>query len=151
MAKPQKKTDFALTLERRVDAPRDRVWRAWTDPAEVKKWWGSGDNYAESVEMDVRVGGRFRIVMRGAEGGRYVAEGTYEEVVPSVKLVHTWMWGDGAWADIDMRVTIEFSDDGDGTKIVLTHENFPDQEACDIHNQGWTGQLGSMEKYILEG
>ena len=143
-------SEFILNMERRIDAPRERVWRAWTDPSEVKNWWGSGANYADSVEMDVRVGGRFRIVMRGAEGGRYVAFGTYEEVVALEKLVHSWMWEDGGNAGIEMRVTVEFLEDGAGTKMRLTHENFPDQDACDLHNQGWNGQVDSFEKYLLE-
>ena len=149
MAEPQKVSDFVLNLDRRFAAPRERVWRAWTDPVEVRKWWGGKSYAAESVDMDVRVGGTFRIVIQGEER-QYIVGGTYLELVPPEKLVHTWAWEGGDWAGLEMRVTVEFLEDGDGTRMVLTHENFPDAEARDQHTSGWTNQLDAFTEYLKE-
>ena len=149
MAELQTMSDFVLNLDRRFAAPRERVWRAWTDPEEVKTWWGGKSYAAESVEMDVRVGGTFRIVISGTER-KHIVSGTYLEVVPPERLVHTWAWEGGDWAGLEMRVTVEFKEDGNGTHMTLTHENFPDQDACDQHNGGWTNQLDAFTAYLEE-
>lgn len=149
MAEPQKITDFLVNLDRRFAAPRERVWRAWTDPAEVRAWWGGKSYATESVDMDVRVGGTFRIVILGEER-KHIVGGTYLEVVPPERLVHSWAWEGGDWAGHEMRVTIEFKEDGDGTHMLLTHENLPDQNACDLHTGGWTHQLDAFTEYLEE-
>ena len=152
MAQTATMTDFNLTLERRLAAPRARVYQAWTDADEVRQWWALSGMTVEIADFDVRVGGRFRLAMRSQEGNLYVVGGEYSEVDPPAKLVHTWQWeDDGPGGAQVMRVTVEFLDDGDATRLVLTHENFRNQESADSHNAGWTNKLDCIEQYLQEG
>ncbi len=152
MAETATMTDFNLTLERRLPAPRERVYRAWTSADEIRQWWALGGMTIEVADFDVRVGGRFRLAMRSQEDNLYVVGGVYSVVDPPSKLVHTWRWEeDGPGGAQEMRVTVEFLEDGDATRLVLTHENFRDQDAADNHNKGWTNKLDCIEQYLQEG
>lgn len=83
----------SLTLTRRYPVAPEKVWRAWTEPEAVKRWFGPGPGEPVSAaELDVRVGGRFRIVFGGADGKAHECAGVYREVVPNRKLVFTWCW-----------------------------------------------------------
>ena len=149
MAETATTTDFNLTLERRLAAPRTRVYRAWTDADEIRQWWALGGMTVEIAEFDVRVGGRFRLALRSKEGKLHVAHGEYSVVDPPAKLVHSWQWEEGgAGGGQVMRVTVEFFEDDDATRLVLTHENFRNQEAADDHRGGWTDKLDCIEQYL---
>ena len=144
-------TDFTLTLERRLAAPRERVYKAWTDADEIRQWWALSGMTVGIADFDVRVGGRFRLGMRSREGNLYVVGGEYTEVDPPARLVDTWQWEeDGPGAEQVMRVTVEFLEDGDATRLVLTHEDFRDQEAAARHGAGWTNKLDCIEQYLRE-
>jgi len=80
-------TDGDFVIKRVFDAPREQVWKAWTEPKRIAKWWGPRKFTNPVCEMDVRVGGAFRIVMRGQDGVDYPAKGFYREVVKPVRLV----------------------------------------------------------------
>ncbi len=151
MAEAATTTDFNLTLERRLAAPRARVYKAWTDPDEVRQWWGLSGMTVEIADFDIRVGGRFRLGMRSAEGNLHVVGGEYSVVDPPSRLVHTWQWEEGGAGGAQlMRVTVEFLDDGDATRLVITHEDFRDQEAAERHHAGWTNKLDCIEQYLGE-
>src|SRR5947208_14779951 len=83
-------TDRELTLTRVLDAPRELVFRMWTDPQHVAKWWGPMGFTNPVCEMDVRAGGALRIVMRAPDGTEHAMTGTYREVVAPVRLVFTF-------------------------------------------------------------
>jgi len=152
MAEAATATDFTLTLERRLAAPRERVYKAWTDADEIRQWWALSGMTVEIADFDVRVGGRFRLGMRSPEGKLYVVGGEYSEVDPPARLVHTLQWEeDGPGAEQVMRVTVEFLEDGDATRLVLTHEKCRDQDAADRHADGWTDKLDCIEQYLGEG
>ena len=149
MAQTATTTDFNLTLERRLAAPRARVYKAWTDPEEVRQWWALSGMTVEIAEFDIRVGGRFRLGLRSKEGNLHVAGGEYSVVDPPAKLVHSWQWEQREPGDTQvMRVTVEFIEDGHATRLVLTHEDFRDQQAADSHNSGWTDKLDCIERYL---
>jgi uncharacterized protein YndB with AHSA1/START domain len=151
MAQTATRTDFALNLERTFAAPRDRVWRAWTDPDEIRRWWSRSGLTVEIAEFDVRVGGRFRLGMRSAEDNLYVVGGAYSEVDPPTRLVHTWQWEeDGSDGAPEMLVTVEFHDEGAATRLVLTHENFRNGEAAERHQDGWTNKFDCLAGYLEE-
>ena len=151
MAETATTTDFNLTLERRIAAPRARVYKAWTDPDEVRQWWALSGMTVEIADFDIRVGGRFRLGLRSQEGNLHVAGGEYSVVDPPARLVHTWQWEDREPGDTQvMRVTVEFIEDGDATRLVLTHEDFRSQEAADRHNEGWSNKLDCIEQYLRE-
>lgn len=110
-------TDREILIERVFDAPRDRVWRAFTDPSLVAQWWGRG-NQLVIERMEVERGGHWRFVEHSAEGV-HGFEGRYREVTPPERIVQTFEW-DGMPAYVVIE-TIELEDLGDGrTKVINT-------------------------------
>jgi uncharacterized protein YndB with AHSA1/START domain len=107
---------------------------------------GPGEVTPVSAEADVRVGGRYRWVMRSANGETHDVGGVYREIVPDRKLVFTWAWR--STPERESLVTVELKPDGDGTLLTLTHEQFFDADARDRHQQGWTGSLDKLEKFV---
>jgi len=86
-SKPVRKSERELVTTHTFDAPRELVWKAWTDPKLIPKWWGPR-RYSTTVDkMDVRPGGTWRFVQRDAEGNEYGFHGEYREVVPPKRLV----------------------------------------------------------------
>ncbi len=134
--------DTVLELQRRFPSPREKVFRAWTDPGELKKWWGPAGYETPEVEVDLRVGGRYRLAMRKAPDGEiFYLNGAYQEVTPPERLVYTWSWEGNQMDSTETLVTVEFRDLGDETEVRLTHERFPNKEQRDRHIEGWTSCL----------
>ena len=140
----------SLTLTRSYPVAPDKVWRAWTDPEAVKKWWGPGPGEPVSLaQLDVRVGGRFRIVFGGPDGKAHECAGVYKEVVPNRKLVFTWTWPNST-PERESLVTITFRTAGKGTELVFLHEQFFDEKVRDDHKRGWSGVLDKLERFLAE-
>jgi uncharacterized protein YndB with AHSA1/START domain len=99
------------------------------------------------AELDVRVGGRFRIVFGGPEGKDNECAGTYKEVVPNRKLVFTWSWPNTTPDRISV-VTIELVRSGSGTDLLFRHEQLFDEAARDGHKRGWTGSLDKLGEFL---
>jgi uncharacterized protein YndB with AHSA1/START domain len=134
-----------LVLQRGLAAPPDRVWRALTDPAALAGWfWPS--RLDPAAEVDLEVGGRYRIAGPGA--GIAVA-GEYVELAPPRRLACTWSW-DGE--DDETLVTVELAPSGEGgTELVLRHEGFADEATRDDHVQGWTDCLDRLPGWLASG
>jgi uncharacterized protein YndB with AHSA1/START domain len=148
MAKPTLEPETRLSVARTVAAPRETVFRAWTDPKELMRWWAGGPGMSPALaEVDLRVGGRYRLGMRAPDGAtEYVCTGVYREVQPPSRLVYTWTWE--GQAGPETLVTVEFHDRGGATEIVLTHEGFADAASRDQHTAGWNGCLDSLAKTL---
>ena len=141
-------TKPSLTLSRHYPVGPEKVWRAWTDPEAVKKWWGPGPGEPVSAaELDVRVGGRFRIVFGGPDGKEHECAGVYKEVVPNRKLVFTWSWPRTTPERISV-VTIEFKAAGGGTDLIFTHEQLFDEKVRDDHKRGWSSTLDKLAAFL---
>ena len=136
----------SLAIKRRFNAPPAKVFAAWTDPQKVKGWMGPGEVKVLSAECDARVGGRYRWLMQTPSGEEHDVSGVYREVVPNEKLVFTWAWK--STPERESLVTITFKDDGGGTLMTLTHEQFFDEAARDSHQGGWNGAMDKLEKYL---
>ncbi len=136
-----------LQLRRTIRAPRAKVFRAWTDPQALKQWFGPPGYPAQAAEVDLRIGGKYRITMRKDPDGDLKSHyGTFQEIRPSERLVFTWNYDH---RDIgNTLVTIDFRDLGDQTEIVLTHERFPSPEVRDQHSIGWNGCLDRLEQFV---
>lgn len=139
-------TQPSLSLRRHIKASPAKIFRAWTEPAQILKWIRPVDTEMLHAEMDARVDGRFRMVMRGADGEQHDVSGSYLEVVPDEKLVFTWAWR--STPERESRVTIMLRPDGDGTLLTLTHEQFFDEAARDRHHHGWNAWLDCLERYF---
>ncbi len=136
----------SLTLQRRLNASPGKVFRAWTQPAQILKWMHPSGNEMIHAEVDAREGGSFRLVMRGTDGAEHEASGRYLEVVADAKLVFTWSWRSAP--ESESFVTVALRPDGDGTVLTLTHAQFLDEETRDQHAEGWTSTLDGLERYL---
>ena len=136
-------TKPSLTIKRRLNAPPAKIYAAWTDPAQLARWFGPEGVSSVRAETDLRVGGRYHITML-VPGDQHDVMGVYREVVPNEKLVFTWAWK--STPERESLVTVTLKPDGGGTILTLLHEQFFDEPARDRHNQGWTGALNKLEK-----
>ncbi len=138
-----------LVLTRVLDAPRALVFRAWTRPEHLVRWWGPKGFTAPSCQMDVRPGGAFRILMRSPEGTDHRVRGVYREIVEPERLVFTW-----AWEDEDGRlghetvVTVTLAEQGAKTELTLHQAVFESVTARDSHKGGWTECLERLAEYL---
>jgi uncharacterized protein YndB with AHSA1/START domain len=101
------------------------------------------------AEVDLRVGGRYRIHMRGPDGTEFHASGIYREIEPPRRLVYTWT----AETTPDVRdsvVTVEFHARGGGTEVVLRHEGLPTEESRERHGEGWNGCLEKLAGVLVD-
>lgn len=139
-------TQPSLTLTRRLRAAPAKVFAAWTDPEKIVRWFGPEQTIADSVsaDMDVRVGGYFRISFRTDDGEYHEVGGRYIEVVPDRRLVFSWAWH--STPERRSQVTVVLRDEGDVTLLTLTHDKFFDEAARDGHRRGWTGTLDKLER-----
>ena len=139
-----------LTLSRRYPVAPEKVWRAWTDPEAIKRWWGPAPGEPVSLaELDVRAGGRFRIVFGGADGTEHECAGVYREVVPNRKLVFTWSWPRTTPERVSV-VTIEFHKLGKETELLFRHEELFDEKVRDDHKRGWSGLLDGLGRHLQD-
>ena len=149
-ANPSPRVDVkpSVTLKRRLHAPAEKIFAAWTEPAQIAHWFGPSQTIAGSVhaEMDVRVGGRFRVSFKTENGEHHEVGGVYREVVPSEKLVFSWAWH--TTPERESLVTVLIRKEDDGAMLTLTHEQFFDEAARDGHKRGWTGTLDKLEHYL---
>ena len=134
----------ALVVRRVIPVPRERVFAAWLDPAQLARFMRPGDVREASAVVDARVGGSFRIVM---SHGRGDAEhwGEYLAIEPPSLLSFTWISG-----STDLRpttVTIEFLEHPQGTEVVLTHRGLPPR-TFDAHDKGWTTIVEKLASVI---
>lgn len=145
-----------LQITKIYQAPREEVFEAWTKPEALKQWFGPTDDFkTPSAEVDLRVGGKYRIQMLAPNGESHIVGGTYKEISAPGKLVFTWAWEAGggcgdteAGSTVETLVTVEFRNRDGETEMVLTHEQFPNPESRDKHNEGWSGCLDRLRVAI---
>ena len=134
----------SLTLRRHYPVACEKVWRAWTEPQALKAWFGPEEIIEVPVaEVDLRVGGQFRVRMHAADGETHEVSGTYLEVVPNRKLVFSWAWK--STPERVSRVTVALRPVDAGTELSLLHEGFFDEAARDNHQRGWFGTFAKLD------
>lgn len=139
-------TGTFLRVSRLINADPNTVFRAWTEADQLKQWSCPESATVEHAEVDLRVGGKYRLRMRGAAGLVHTVVGTYREITPPRRLVYTWDWEEADSRVGETLVRVEFTDLGGTTEVVLTHELFPTGEAKASHEQGWTSCLNRLEQ-----
>ena len=139
----------SLEIKRSINAPRDRVYAAWTEPAQLKEWFGPENVRTRNFTADARVGGKYRWDLINEEGEDMTISGEYRELIPGKKIVFTWKWDDDeAWKNTSSVVTLELSDRDGGTELRLIHEKLPSEESRDRHNEGWNSVIDRLEKFF---
>jgi len=134
----------SLTLRRRLKAPPARVFEAWTDPAQLMRWFGPAGAEMLEAKVELVVGGRFyaRFVSPGPETD--VVEGRYLEIEPHRRLAIDWFWASNPEEGRSL-LTVEIEPDGDGALLTLTHARLMDEPTRDGHRDGWSGSLDRLE------
>ena len=157
MTQQTPEVETTLRVTKTIAAPRDQVFKAWTEPEMLKQWMGPDPSFSVPIaEVDLRAGGTYRLgMLPPGESEPHVVGGVYREVRPPEKLVFTWKWeqpgGSGPDPSADsqeMLVTVEFRDMGGSTEVVLTHEYHPDQHSRDEHAKGWDGCLDQLATLV---
>jgi uncharacterized protein YndB with AHSA1/START domain len=145
----QPQQEASLKLTRSFRAPRARVFQAWTDPEELRKWWQLGRGWKLTVaEVDLRVGGKYRIGLSSTENSsRHHVTGTFREVSAPERLVYTWHVEDSKSKD-DSVVTVEFLDKGSSTDVVLKHDRLAGKESRQNTYDGWLIVLDGLARLL---
>lgn len=145
------KTEVSLEIRRVIKAPRDRVYAAWTDPEQLRQWFGPENVRTREIVAQTWVGGKFRWDLINPEGEEMTVEGEYRELQRGRKIVFTWQWQDDEnWENHNSIVTIELADAADGTEVRLLHERLPSEDSRDRHNEGWTSLLNKLETFFRD-
>ena len=142
-----------VTITRLVDAPRELVFRAWTDPKHLAQWWGPRGFTNPVCEVDLRVGGALRIVMRAPNGTEYPMRGVFREIVAPERLVFTNTPVDKDGNDIiDGLTTVTFAEEGGKTRLTLrTHARVLAPDAAwmlEGMEMGWTQSIDRLEAHV---
>ncbi len=138
-----------LTITRIFDAPRELVWKAWTDPEQIKQWFGPKTFTTPVCKVDLRVGGGFLLSMRSPEGRDYWVKGVYREIIPAERLIYMDYFSDtegnivsptthGLSADFpsELLITVTFTEHEGGTKMAVRMPA-PESREGDDMQQGW--------------
>jgi uncharacterized protein YndB with AHSA1/START domain len=151
MTDPAPRDSTAIRIERTFRAPAHAVFEAWTSAEMLRRWYPPGADWDTPVaEVDLRVGGKLRLVMRSPSGETFGGGGEYREITPPRRLVFTWTWDrpdlSGAATQL---VEVEFTDNGDGTTtVVLTNRGLPDELSRESHREGWEGSFDNLDREL---
>ena len=150
-----------ITITRVFDAPRERVWQAWTDPEVLMRWWGPKDFTSPACRIDLRVGGAYLFCMRSPEGQDFWSTGIYREIVPLQRLACTDSFADendnvvpashyGMDGDfpLELQVTVTFEEQDGKTVMTLRHAGFPPGQMADLAAAGWNQSFDKLAEAV---
>ncbi len=154
----QDTADREIVITRVLNAPRELVWKAWTDPKHLEQWWGPKGFTTAVTEMNLRPGGGWRYVMRGPDGAEYPCKGIFREITVPERIVTSDEFDEGHVAvgsgDLPsgMVVTAIFREQGDKTKLTLRimHQSMEDRKK---HEQmgviaGWNSSFDCLDEHL---
>lgn len=139
-----------LRIERTYKAPIETVFDAWTSEEVMRRWFHGRQAWETPVaEVDLRLGGSVRVVMRDPDDGREVGGGGhYTEIDPPTRLAFTWQWDNDP---IQTQIELDFEESDAGTTVVLTHTSLRDHESVLSHEEGWRTCLENLARALGEG
>ncbi|ART74904.1 SRPBCC family protein [Sutcliffiella horikoshii] len=141
--------EFTLQLSNTYPVKKEKVFHAWTKPEQLEQWWGPEGFKTTIDEMNVEVNGSYKFNMHAPDGSVHVVGGQYLEITPNDQLVFTWKW-DNHEADFPItKVTVDFLETEEGTKVTIHHTGLPSEESAQHHTHGWTSFLEvTLETYL---
>jgi len=143
--------DRTLTITRVFDAPRELVFRAWTDKQHAMMWWGPKHHPATQVDMDVKPGGRWRHCLKSVETGKDLWHGgSFREVVPPERLVFTFAWEESGERGLETLVTVTFEDLDGKTRMTMHQTPFQSLGERDGHGEGWSSAFDRLDEHLTK-
>ena len=122
-------TDERILIVRDFDAPRELIYRAWTTPGLVSRWWSGPRGAMKSAEIDLRVGGGWRFVLVSGDGAEFAFRGRYREIVPGERLVYTEVFEPSPDAEALTTVTFTEVEGRTTLEILIQYDNRQDRDA----------------------
>jgi uncharacterized protein YndB with AHSA1/START domain len=152
MTKSEPPDPDALRLERRFNAPAKAIFDTWTSAELLRRWWPAGSDWETPIaEVDPRVGGELRLVMRSPEGDEFGGSGRYLEIDPPKRLVFTWSWDGHEGHEGTQLVEVELRELQDGTtSVILTNRGLGDEDSRRAHRGGWEASFDNLDR-VLSG
>jgi uncharacterized protein YndB with AHSA1/START domain len=135
-----------IETERQFDVDVDTLFRAWTEPEQLKQWWHPMGNPLVDVKNELKEGGA--VEYHFGESGLEIT-GIYKEVIPNEKLVYTWVWNmsdEGSESGYTLHVS--FLSEGEGSKLKVLQEGFSGPEFLAPHQEGWEKGLDDLSAYL---
>jgi uncharacterized protein YndB with AHSA1/START domain len=136
---------MTLVVKRTIRATPARLFDAWTTGHQLLRWWGPRPVVCSAAEVDLRVGGAYRIGNRLPDGREVFITGVFEEIEVPRRLVYSW-----TMADHTSRVTVRFEPRGTATEVIIEHEGVADEDTRKDHEKGWIGCLDGLQRLIDE-
>ena len=139
-----------LLIERVFDAPRELVFKCWTEPEHLARWIGPNGFSSTILACELRQGGDYRMRMRGPDGQDHWQQGVFREIVPPERIVRTFCWtdADGRPTRPETLLTVTFAELGGRTRMTLHQAVFESVTARDDHQRGWSSSLDKLAEYI---
>jgi uncharacterized protein YndB with AHSA1/START domain len=139
--------DKTLRIERTFQAPAEAVFDAWTSEEVLRRWWHAAHDWETSeAEVDLRVGGVVRVVMRDpSKDVEHGGGGHYTEVAPPTRLAFTWIWDGDTTRTL---IELDFEETDGITTVRFTHSGLWDEEAVRAHEDGWRKLFDNLERTL---
>ncbi|MBV1920148.1 MAG: SRPBCC domain-containing protein [Pseudomonadales bacterium] len=141
-------SDWAIAVDKSVALSVEEVYRAWLEPALVKRWMAPGTMRVSEPTIDARPDGEWQLVMIDVDGGPHKASGKYTSLTEPSALALTWAW-DGGHYTTQITVTIDAGANGK-TDVCLEQRGFPSMDVAQSHEAGWAGCLEKLGKLQLD-
>jgi uncharacterized protein YndB with AHSA1/START domain len=156
-----KPAERALVITRIFNAPREQVWKTWTEPEHMKRWWGPKGFTSPVSKIDLRVGGAYLSCMRSPEGQDFWSTGVYREIVPLERIVCTDSFADekgnvvpashygmeGAFP-LEMLITVTFEELDGKTRLTLRHDGIPAGQMSELTEAGWQQSFDKLAEIL---
>ena len=137
-----------LKLECALDVSSGRVFKALTEPTALAQWWGPSGFTTPAIEIDLRVGGRYRFSMQPPDGDLFHLAGQFLEIDPPSRLTYTFRWEEPDPDDTETVVRLSLVTVGDGSRLGLLQGDFATDERLALHRSGWTDSFAKLRELL---
>jgi uncharacterized protein YndB with AHSA1/START domain len=149
VAESEQPTETRLHLEKILVVPRERVFAAFVDAEQLRRWWGPAGFTVARLEFGAVEGTDYRIAMQPPDGDVFHIRGTFRAVEPSQRLVFTFIYEEPDPDDQETLVTLTFDPTDTGTRVVLDQGPFRTAARLELHRDGWTDTLQRLERSLV--
>ena len=146
---PEASAGTQLRLEKTIAVPPERVFAAFVDAEQVRRWWGPAGFTVPRIRFDAVEGTHYRIVMQPPDGDVFHIRGTFRAVQPPHRLVFTFIYEEPDPDDQETLVTLTFDATDSGTRISLDQGPFKNAARLELHRDGWTETLERLERSLV--